>query len=112
MRTFLFLLVVIVSGCAGVPSSYEFDSPEAAKLSFVRSGIDADFDHSFASIDGRHLKGAPHTLSVKPGTRTIGYYCQLFLDGPPPPTLTMDFESGRAYEFHCADGAEAAVHEK
>lgn len=112
IRLVLWFAAAGASGCAGLPGSWETDAADAARLSIVGATNGGEMFGGFDSIDGRHLKTVPHTLSVKPGRRTIGYLCELILDGPPAATIEMDFLPGKAYEFRCAADGKATVVEK
>jgi len=106
------LLVVGIAGCAGVPPVAPLDSSEEhATLTMVSNNPGVDLPASLASLDGIDLKGFHSTISVKPGKRTVGYVCQAVLDGPPPPTITAEFEPRKAYLLRCS-GAKAALEQQ
>ena len=77
---------------------------------FAAEGGDAYSIRGFTGIDGRTLRSGARKLQVLPGHRTIEYMCQMTVDGPPLPKVTMEFKAGKSYELHCTPAsAEATV---
>lgn len=110
MRFLLFLGVLALFGCVGVPP---LDNSESrATLEFAKPEGQRHAYWYFASVDGHRLKSVPKTIGIQPGVRTIGYYCAVWLDGPPPTELSMDFNPGKIYIFHCMDNYHAQITEK
>ena len=102
--------VCVLSGCAGAPPLdnsvdaviLEFITTDASAGTLVKRG-------DFVSVDGLGLKNVTHTLSIKPGKRSVGYMCAIILDGPPPPVVTMRFEPQQHYAFQCTGEFKATV---
>ena len=100
----------VLTACAGSPP---IDNSENAAILEFAPPIDSKTRlRSFTSIDAYVLNTAALKISIKPGKRTIGYFCAIYLDGPPPPTITENFGAGKTYVFDCKDEVHAMVHEK
>ena len=101
------LVVAVISACAGVPPLDTTGT--GARLVFANVPGEKYQLQYFASLDGLRLKDSPKQLSVQTGNRTVGYQCTLYVDGPPPVTISMYFASGKTYVFHCISERQAWV---
>ena len=79
---------------------------EPAQLSFANDGKASGLAGWFHSVDGEALAGKPATVSLKPGSRVIGYYCPDTITLDRPPTITHVFAPDESYVLECdADSA-------
>ena len=107
MRCYLLIAIVALAGCAGAPP---LDNSESrATLEFTKPESGQNSTWYFASVDGHDLKRASTSIGIQPGRRTVGYYCSIVLDAPPPTTIQMNFEPHSQYIFHCTDQYHATV---
>jgi hypothetical protein len=104
------LVSLLLTACAGAPLLDNIDG--GVMLEFAPSVDSATHLRAFASVDSFHLVTSPSRVSIKPGNRTIGYFCAVYMDGPPPPTITKGFKAGKRYVFHCKDDVLVEVEEK
>ena len=98
--------IILLAGCSAIlPPDTVADH---ATLTFENHRLCCGFE----CVDGQALRTGHTTLLVKPGERSIRYFCALILDGPPSPKITMNFRAGKTYVFKCTGGDAATIEER